>query len=83
MSRMKTLEVFERNDCDTGYISSQTIWDGDAEKFTVVNLSECPEDAIIERDLFNAKDYLEAVKYGIELAKNGYTDVELEKIEEE
>lgn len=45
-------------------------------KFSVYNLNECPEDAIIGRDLFDASDYLRAVRYGIELAKQGYDEVE-------
>ena len=44
--------------------------------FSVCNLNECPEDAIIGRDLFDADDYLKAVRYGIELAKQGYDEVE-------
>ena len=43
--------------------------------FRVYNLSECPEDAIIGRDLFDANDYLRAVKYGITLGQQGYDDV--------
>jgi hypothetical protein len=44
--------------------------------FSVYNLNECPEDAIIGRDLFDAYDYIRAVRYGIELAKQGYDEVE-------
>lgn len=44
--------------------------------FQVSNLNECPEDAIIGRDLFDASDYINAVRFGIELAKNGYDDIE-------
>ena len=44
--------------------------------FSVSNLNECPEDAIIGRDLFDAEDYIKAVRYGIMLAQQGYTDVE-------
>ena len=40
------------------------------------NLDEHPEDAIISRDLFSASQYLQAVRYGIELAKQGYDNVE-------
>ena len=46
--------------------------------FTVSNLNECPEDAIIGRDLFDATDYIKAVKRGIKLAEQGYTDVAFE-----
>ena len=45
-------------------------------RFSVCNLSECPEDAIIGRELFDASDYLRAIRYGIELAKQGYDSVE-------
>lgn len=44
--------------------------------FAVSNLDDCPEDAIIGRGLFDAYDYLEAVQYGMELAKQGYDEVE-------
>ena len=49
--------------------------------FSVSNLNECPEDAIISRDLFDAKDYIKAVKYGITLAQQGYTDVECRAVD--
>lgn len=45
-------------------------------RFSVSNLGECPEDAMIGRELFDASDYLRAVRYGIELAKQGYDEVE-------
>ena len=41
--------------------------------FSAHNLAECPEDAIIGRDIFDAHDWLRAVNFGIELAKQGYT----------
>ena len=47
--------------------------------FSVCNLSETPEDAIIRRDLFSAGDYLDAVRLGIKLANFGYTDVVIAK----
>ena len=37
--------------------------------------NECPEDAVIGRDLFDEKDFIKAVKLGMELAKQGYDDV--------
>lgn len=56
----------------------QTVYDPetDGELFSVHDLTECLEDATINRDLFNASDYLRAVRYGIELAKAGYDEVE-------
>ena len=43
--------------------------------FSVFNLDECPEDAIIGRNLFTTDDYIRAVNQEIELAKKGYTGV--------
>lgn len=71
----KTLTLYE--DTSKWYgLCGQTVCDENGVIFNVYNLNECPEDATIGRDLFNAKDFLEAVKYGIELAKQGYTEVE-------
>ncbi len=43
--------------------------------FSAWNLNECPEDAVIGRDLFDEKDFIKAVKLGMGLAKQGYDDV--------
>lgn len=43
--------------------------------FSAWNLNECPEDAVIGRDLFDEKDFIKAVRLGMELAKQGYDDV--------
>lgn len=51
--------------------------------FSVYNLADCPEDAIIGRDLFTADDYIDALHKGMELAKKGYTDIEINEIESE
>ena len=50
----------------------------DIMRFSVSNLSECPEDAIIGRDLFDADDYIRAVRTGMKLAQEGYTDLDVE-----
>lgn len=78
------LDVKYRNDEDIGSERSQ--WINDKEnniKFCVYNLWECPEDAIIGRDLFTVYDYVEALNKGIELAQKGYTSVEIGTYEEE
>lgn len=70
----KILELntrIERNGVDF-----EEVFDGDKEVFSVYDLTQCPEDATISRDLFSASDYLRAVRYGIELAKQGYDEVE-------
>lgn len=51
--------------------------------FTAYDLCECPEDATIYRDLFNGYDYLDAIWLGMELAKEGYTSIEVSNSEED
>lgn len=48
-------------------------------RYSVCNLNECPEDAIIGRDLFDVDDYIKALKLGIELARKGYTDIKIKE----
>lgn len=45
--------------------------------FTVGDLNECPEDAILGRSLFDAGNFIDAVRVGIQLAKDGYEDLEV------
>lgn len=75
---IKIFELVEEEDEYNSITSSQTVYDGDKTVFDVWNLDECPEDAIIDRSLFDAYDWLRAVKYGIELAQQGYTNVGFE-----
>lgn len=51
--------------------------------FYVSDLSECPEDACIGRDLFDADDYIAVLEKGMELAKKGYTKIDVEEIKED
>lgn len=69
--------IEEKEDYDTCGIGYQKITDESGNRlFSVYNLCECPEDAIIGRDLFDAQDYINAVKFGMKLAQNGYNDIE-------
>lgn len=52
--------------------------DNDMMQFHVGNMSECPEDAIIGRGLFDADDYIRAVRTGMKLAQEGYADLDVE-----
>lgn len=45
--------------------------------FQAHDMSECPEDAILGRDLFTALDFVEAVKLGMKLAKEGYENTDI------
>lgn len=51
--------------------------------FSASDLTECPEDATLYRDLFNAEDYISAVEFGMKLAQEGYDYIQVEKVEEE
>jgi hypothetical protein len=46
--------------------------------FTVFNLSCSDDEAIIGQGLFDATDYIDAIKYGMKLSKMGYTDIKIE-----
>ena len=48
--------------------------------YSVSNLDECPEDAIISRDLFSADEYIDTLKLGMELAQKGYNNISIERI---
>ncbi len=51
--------------------------------YSVHDLSECPEDAIIGRDLFSGAEYLEAIELGMRLAREGYAGILCNYIKEE
>ena len=74
-----TIKNKEGYDC---YYDWEDVIDADTDRtlFSVYNLSECPEDAIIGRDLFDGSDWVEAVRYGMELAKQGYDGIEVENV---
>ena len=80
---IKIFKLVEEEDEYNSITSSQTVYDGDKTVFDVWNLDECPEDAIIDRSLFDAHDWLGAVKYGIWLAQQGYTNVGFEMEEQD
>lgn len=79
------VKMIESTD-EYGTTESQELWsDDDKHKinYQVYNLWGCPEDACIDRDLFSAYEYFEALKLGFQLAKEGYQDIVLQKEEEE
>lgn len=86
MSKVKRFVNVERPDYDDAfYVGSQEVTDPDTDKvvFSVWNLTDCPEDAMIDRDLFDASDWLGAVNYGIELGKAGYDIAEMRTVNKE
>ena len=50
--------------------------------FEIGDLNECPEDAMIGRDLLDGDDILAAIKRGYEAGKRG-EELEIEVVEEE
>lgn len=78
----KKLTVFLSSDSNTWETRAQQVWSDEAPKvrFGVHNLSECPEDACIGRDLFDADDYLNAVRLGMLLASQGYTGIDVKEV---
>lgn len=85
MEKILKLDIYYTEDIDSWGDKSQTIIDKDNDiNFGVCNLTDCPEDATIDRNLFNSNDYIRALNKGIELANKGYTKVVAgERIKEE
>ena len=48
--------------------------------FRAYDLCEYPEDATLNRDLFNGYEYIEALELGMKLAQLGYDSIEVEHI---
>ena len=75
---IKTLIVFEQGPAidEPEY---QELWDPENETrlFTVSNLWECPEDAIIGRALYDANDARDLMLHGIQYANAGYDSIKL------
>lgn len=53
------------------YYTTQTLFANDQSIASVSDLSECPEDAIIGRDLVDCNDIKKWIKYGYDAAKRG------------
>ena len=74
---IKTFEL-KRTDNNAWDGRVQKVWSDNTEEyvyFDVCDLNECPEDAIIGRNLFTADDFIEAVKLGFRIAKHGYDEI--------
>ena len=56
-------------------VCEEKVYDGNKLLFNVYDLTDHPEDATISRNLFSAHQFLQAVRYGIKLHKQGYDDV--------
>lgn len=47
------------------------------ELYSVHNLTDCPEDAIILRDLVSAEEIVGFIELGMKIAKEGYTSIDV------
>lgn len=74
------VKIENREDGWGGGSSQSIIDEQNLLHFYVRDLYDCPEDATIYRDLFNAYDYIDTLNKGIELAKMGYDKVTYENI---
>ena len=86
MGKVLTVD-FVANEDDWGITTSEEIRgvseNGTEINFWVHDLSECPEDAILGRDLFTGADYLDAIELGMKLAQEGYTEIVCNCVKEE
>jgi hypothetical protein len=83
--KTKRFTIRNINDRYFGDFYRQEVIDDETGKtvYSVQDLTDCPEDAVIYRDLVSAYQFLDFVRYGIELASQGYTDIVAEEIEGE
>lgn len=57
------------------------LYDGDTEVYDVCNLNECPEDAILARDLIDSYEAARLIRLGMDYAAEGYSDIEINYVE--
>lgn len=50
-------------------------------RYSVHDLTECPEDATLYRDLFSGLQYIDALRLGMKIAKAGYDTITFETVE--
>lgn len=72
--------IYEKDDDYNDIIQSQELIEvrdnhiGTRTIYSVYNLTDCPEDAIIDRSLVSAEKIIDYIKYGMRLAAQGYTE---------
>lgn len=79
---MKTLKLKLMEEIDSyDECYSQELWSEDEKiHYSVSNLCECPEDAIIGRNLVSADEIVDFIELGMRLAKKGYDEISIETI---
>lgn len=79
--KMYPIVIEENYDDYLGLIHSQSMYSKDCTLgYYVQNLTDCPEDAIIGRDLVTAEEIINYIKFGMKLAQEGYTKIQVEYI---
>ena len=79
--KMYPIVIEENYDDYLGLIHSQNMYSKDRTMgYYVRNLTDCPEDAIINRDLVSAEEIINYIKFGMKLAQEGCTNIEVEYI---
>ena len=76
--RVKKFRYVVIQDDYYGFCKGEEVYDGNKLLFDVYNLTDCPEDAIVGRSLFGASNFMDAVRLGMELSRQGYADIALE-----
>lgn len=67
----KVLTLITYYDEEQYYSQHEAYMDG-KRIFRAADLTDCPEDAIIGRDIFDGHDFLAAVDLGYKMAQDGY-----------
>lgn len=76
INMIKTLILFDNLSDECRH---QELWDPNKKQllFSVSDLWECPEDAIIDRALHNGEDASSLIEIGMRYSKEGYSSINL------
>lgn len=61
--------------------SAESLLDGDKKIYSISNFTWRPEDAILARDLPDVEKAVDLIRYGMDLAASGYSDVTVDYVE--
>lgn len=80
MGKTLNLTVKWEEDYELGsdYSRAELLLDEDNNRiYSVHNLTDCPEDAIIQRDLVSAEEIANYIEMGMKLAFDGYDSIKI------
>lgn len=86
MERGKTLNLKLYECYEDCCCQKQRLYSTDCEipvAFLAFDLNEYPEMATLNKELFNAEEYVKALELGMKLAKAGYTSITVEQTQNE